>query len=83
VVVGDFSFLGGLGGLTGKNVGSFGKVRAVPVIARTNNGKNKQRLMGGKVLAAWIVQTVPGSFAALRMTAKTNNSKNINSSRMP
>src|ERR1700722_13678527 len=43
--------------------------------ARTSNGKNKQRQrgMGGKVRAVWAVLRVPGSFAALRMTAKTNN----------
>jgi hypothetical protein len=30
-------------------------------------------VLGGKVLAVWAVRTVPGSFAALRMTAGTNN----------
>jgi hypothetical protein len=29
--------------------------------------------LGKKVRAVWAVQRVPGSFAALRMTARTNN----------
>jgi len=36
-------------------------------------GENSGEL-GKKVRAVWEVQRVPGSFAALRMTAKTNNS---------
>ena len=34
--------------------------------------------LGGKVRAVWAVLRVPGSFAALRMTAKTNNGKDEN-----
>jgi hypothetical protein len=36
------------------------------------------RILGGKVRAVWAVRKVPGSFAALRMTARTNNGKNNN-----
>jgi hypothetical protein len=33
------------------------------------------RVHGGKVRVVWVVWRVPGSFAALRMTAGTNNGK--------
>jgi hypothetical protein len=35
-----------------------------------------QVILAGKVRAVWAVRKVPGSFAALRMTAGTNNGKN-------
>ena len=39
---------------------------------------SREKNPGGKVRAVWAVQRVPGSFAALRMTAKTNNGKTNN-----
>jgi hypothetical protein len=60
---------------------TYGGVKAVSLAldAHLRRGKAAPKMghpgMGGKVLAIWGVRALPGSFAALRMTARTDNGK--------